>query len=149
MMFLTFLTTLTSQCKKLSQDREPTISMTAMLTWNCFLRPVSTKLSHMTTLKRAPDVWHLSNCATERRTPPKDTRLVAAATKVMYTNIDIEHCMKILEQFLRENHAERRLPDNFNIKMIMQVAKLIMIWNIFIYGNCFSSNHLGRLWEPQ
>ena len=44
----------------------------------------------------------------------------------MYTNIDIEHALKVLEWFLNELKTEGCLDDFFTVKKIVEAAALIM-----------------------
>ena len=61
----------------------------------------------------------------------------------MYTNIDTKHALQVLEWFLNELKLEGRLNDDFNTKMIVEAATLIMKWNLFEYGNSFFLQLLG------
>ena len=55
----------------------------------------------------------------------------------MYTNINTEHGLSILSKFLHELREEGKLPDNWDIKMILCAAELIMKWNLFEYGDSY------------
>ena len=63
----------------------------------------------------------------------------------MYTNIDIDtdDGLKILGKFLEELREEGKLPRDFDIDMIVEAAKLVMRWNIFVYGNYFFKQLIG------
>ena len=43
----------------------------------------------------------------------------------------------LLQLFLEELLAEGKLPDNFDIPIIMQAAKLVMRWNLFEFSDVF------------
>ena len=67
----------------------------------------------------------------------KKVRHFTADAKSMYTNINSNHALELLRLFLEELEKEGKLPPDFNIKMIMQAAKLIMKWNLFEFGDTF------------
>ena len=68
---------------------------------------------------------------------PRNARLLRADAISMYTNIDTEHGLCILQLFLEELLAEGKLPDDFDIPIIMQAAKLVMRWNLFEFSDVF------------
>ena len=49
----------------------------------------------------------------------------------MYTNIDTKHALEVLIKFLEEVEEEGKLPPDFDIEMIVELATLIMRWNLF------------------
>ena len=64
----------------------------------------------------------------------------------MYTNIDTKHALEVLRKFLVELEEEGNLPPNFDIDMIIHAATLTMQWNLFEYGDFFSSSSLTPQW---
>ena len=69
-----------------------------------------------------------------KRRLPANARLFTANAISMYTNINTEHALQVLEWFLNELKTEGHLDDNFNIKIIVEASALIMRWNLFEYG---------------
>ena len=61
----------------------------------------------------------------------------------VYTNIDTKHALKVLGKFPEELEEEGKLPPDFDIDTIVQAATLTMHWNLFEYGDSFSSNSLA------
>ena len=74
---------------------------------------------------------------------PSNARVFTADANSMYTNIDTEHALIILRKFLEELAAEGKLPLDFVIEMIVEAAKLVMRWNIFVYGDCYFKQLIG------
>ena len=58
---------------------------------------------------------------------PRNARLITADAISIYTNINTEHGLCILQLFLEELLAEGKLPDDLGIPMIMQAAKLVIV----------------------
>jgi len=74
---------------------------------------------------------------------PANAKLLKADANSMYTNIDTEHGLQILEGFLVELEKQGMLPLDFNIIMIVKAARLVMTWNLFKYGNLYFRQLLG------
>ena len=74
---------------------------------------------------------------------PENARLVTADAISMYTNIDMNHGLKVLRSFLEELRSANDLPPNFDIDMIVEAAGLVMHWNIFEYGDCCFKQLIG------
>ena len=61
----------------------------------------------------------------------------------MYTNIDIDHALKVLRWFLKELEREGKLPEDFDIDMIIEAATIVMRWNIVEFGDAFLKQLIG------
>ena len=68
---------------------------------------------------------------------PPNARLITADAISMYTNIDTGHALKVLRWFLEELERERKLPEEFDINMIIEAATIVMRWNIAEFGDAF------------
>ena len=66
----------------------------------------------------------------------------------MYTNIDTTHGLKILKDFLTELQNEGRLPDEFDIDVLVEAATLTMRWNLFEFGDSYFLQLLGTVMGP-
>ena len=52
----------------------------------------------------------------------------------MYTNIDTDHLIDVLEKFL--DLFKDELPDNYPTKLVIEAVSLVMRNNIFEFGDC-------------
>ena len=74
---------------------------------------------------------------------PSNARVFTADANSMYTNIDTDHGLEILRQFLEELDEEGKLPPNIKIDIIIEAARIVMRWNIFEYGDCYFRQLVG------
>ena len=74
---------------------------------------------------------------------PENARMIKADAISMYTDIDTNHALATLRMFLEELQEQGLLPENFNIDMILEAAKLVMRWNLFEYGDCYFKQLTG------
>ena len=64
---------------------------------------------------------------------PEGTRLFTMDATSMYTNIDTDHGLHILEQFL-EMHKDE-LPAGFPTKLVLEAMNIVMRFNVFEFGD--------------
>ena len=74
---------------------------------------------------------------------PKNARLVTADAISVYPNIDTDHGLRVARSFLEELRSEDNLPPTFDIDMIVEVARRVMRWNVFEYGDCCFNQLIG------
>jgi hypothetical protein len=60
---------------------------------------------------------------------PEGTRLFTMDATSMYTNIDTDHGLHILEQFFEMN--KDKLPAGFPTKLVLEAVKIVMRFNVF------------------
>jgi hypothetical protein len=66
---------------------------------------------------------------------PTSVTLFTSDVKAMYTNINIEHCLKAMALWL--NRFQDELPPNFPSKLILEALELVLTNNVFTFGNTF------------
>ena len=59
----------------------------------------------------------------------------------MYTNIDTDHLIDVLEKFLELFKDE--LPDEYPTKLVIEAVSLVMRNNIFEFGDCTFKQLIG------
>ena len=59
----------------------------------------------------------------------------------MYTNIDTDHLIDVLEKFLELVKDE--LPDKYPTKLVIEAVSLVMRNNIFEFGDCTFKQLIG------
>ena len=63
--------------------------------------------------------------------------MVTADAKSMYTKIDTEHGLKVLQKMMKELQEEGELPHNFSIEMSLDATSLVISLNLFEYGDSY------------
>ena len=63
---------------------------------------------------------------------PAGTHLFTTDATAMYTNINTDHGLKVMEQFLEL--FKEQLPDGFPLELVMMALRLVMKNNIFEFG---------------
>jgi len=74
---------------------------------------------------------------------PPNARVITADANSMYTNIKLEHALKVLRWFLDWLDEEGLLPPDFNKELVIEAARIVMTWNIFEYRDCYFRQLLG------
>ena len=69
------------------------------------------------------------------------TRLFTMDAVSMYTNIDTDHLIDVLEKFLELFKDE--LPDGFPTKLVIEAVSLVMRNNLFEFGDCIFKQLVG------
>ena len=68
---------------------------------------------------------------------PNNAFVFAGDAELMYTNIETEHCLQILYEWLDRLAAQGLLPKGFPIQAIKVAMAVIMKNNIFTYGDLY------------
>ena len=68
---------------------------------------------------------------------PKNAKLFTADAISMYTNIDTNHGLEIIEKWLVTLKKENKLCQNFPTTFILELLTLVMKENIFQFGNTY------------
>ena len=69
------------------------------------------------------------------------TELFTMDAIAMYTNIDTDHLIDVLEKFL--DLFKDELPDNYPTKLVIEAVSLVMRNNIFEFGDCIFKQLIG------
>ena len=72
---------------------------------------------------------------------PEGTRLFTMDATSMYTNIDTDHGLHILEQFLEMHKNE--LPTGFPTKLVLEAMNIVMRFNVFEFGDTIIRQKMG------
>lgn len=66
---------------------------------------------------------------------PPNAMLFTADAQSMYTNIDTNHAIEVIGEWLNTIKSEQNFPKNWPIEAIKEAMPLIMKFNIFEFGN--------------
>ena len=69
--------------------------------------------------------------------------MVTADATSMYTKVETEQGLEVLQQFLEELQEEGKLPPDFDIEIIVEAAALVIRWNPFECGDCYLKQLAG------
>jgi hypothetical protein len=87
------------------------------------------------------DTSHLLSLLRETGKLPHGARLFTADANSMYTNVDTEHGIQTISNFL-DDHKEE-LPHDFPIKAVKAALRLVMTNNVFEFGDSFFEQLCG------
>ena len=55
----------------------------------------------------------------------------------MYTNMDTNHLIEIMKQWLKKMEREGKLPQHFPLLAVVEAIGLVMENNVFVFGDCY------------
>ena len=74
---------------------------------------------------------------------PHNAYLFTADANSMYTNIDTDHAIKVISEWLDSLHHNKQLPANFPLEAVKEAMMLVMKNNIFEWGDLHFLQLLG------
>ena len=74
---------------------------------------------------------------------PSNARMHKTDAASMHTNIETNHGLQILRNFLEKLKRNGQLPPDFDIEIILKAAEIVMLWNIFEFGDCYFRQLIG------
>eukprot|EP00956_Cyclotella_meneghiniana_P015107 scaffold22917_cov55-Cyclotella_meneghiniana.AAC.3 len=74
---------------------------------------------------------------------PPNARVFTGDANSMYNNIDTEHAITVITQWLRDLDSEGLLPYGFPLDAVLDAMKIIMRNNIFEFGDCYFLQLIG------
>jgi hypothetical protein len=77
--------------------------------------------------------WELKNCLESLPPLPTNARLFTCDAVSMYTNIDTDHALEVIADFLRHHRLAQGLP----AEAIIAGLEIIMRWNVFQFGDTY------------
>ncbi|KAL7523170.1 hypothetical protein ACHAXR_000053, partial [Thalassiosira sp. AJA248-18] len=109
---------------------------------SCWLDYHLQKLKHLipTYIK---DSNQLLDIIKEQGPLPPNAKLFTADANSMYTNIDTDHALEVISEWLFEMRAADKLPPGFPLEAVIEAMELVMKNNIFSWGDLYFLQLLG------
>ena len=79
----------------------------------------------------------------EALTLPSNARVFAKDTHSIYNNIDTNHAITVITQWLLDLDNNGLLPNGFPIEAVIDAMEIIMKNNIFEFGECYFLQLIG------
>ena len=109
---------------------------------SCWLDYQLQKLKHLipTYIK---DSGQLLDQLDELETLPPNARLFTADANSMYTNINTDHALLVITEWLDDMEEQGLLPAAFPTKAVIEAMELVMRNNVFVFGDLYFLQLIG------
>ena len=115
---------------------------------SCWLDYQLQKLKHLipTYIK---DSGQLLDQLDELETLPPNARLFTADANSMYTNINTDHALLVITEWLDDMEEQGLLPAAFPTKAVIEAMELVMRNNVFVFGDLYFLQLIGTAMGTQ
>ena len=108
-------------------------------------RPLATKIETTSSYLHRKNSTQLLHWFEELGVLQHNAYLFTADANSMYTNIDTNHAIKVISEWLDSLHLNNQLPANFPLKAVKEAMMLVIKNNIFEWGELHFLQLLGTV----